>query len=282
MIIICAGPDTYRARKKARALEVGFCVKYDPLARAVERVGIEKTEHVCERLSPLLSAGTLFSTKKFIRADGCLSSAKIAEKKILAEKINKTGADTILVTVEDEAPSKKELDLFHKEAVIVYAFPQLSGKDFQSWVAQEAKQWNISNEIASVIARRTEGDSWLAISEMQKFSANPEQHSGDVLSAIQVESKIFEMTDVLMNKPSGWRARVSAFKDDALGMMYISQLRSLARVQSRHVQGIHPFVQKKMSRVKKVSVSRDFSIVLRAFVSRRKGLAEGNEEETML
>ncbi|MCR4278907.1 MAG: hypothetical protein NUV81_03335 [bacterium] len=282
MLIVCAGPDTYRAREKAKMLEAGFCKKYDPQSHAVERIDISKIEHVREQLFPLLSAGTLFSTKKFIRADGCLSISKTPERKILSEKINKTGVDTILVTVEDEAPSQKVLEAFSKEALIVYSFPILLGKDFKEWVSQEAVRRGVSNDVALQISRCTEGDSWLAMSELQKYSANPMIATEGAMGTTAGDAKIFDITDALIERSPGWRARVSTFKDDAVIMMYLSQLRSLVRVQSGHTKGIHPFVQKKMLRVRVRNVTKDFNASLRAFVSRRKGLAEGNEEETLL
>lgn len=281
MFIICAGPDTYRAREKARELEAGFCKKYDPDGRAVERLAILKPEHVHERLYPLLSGGSLFCEKKFIRADGCYGALKAADRKTFASRVSPTGSSTIIVSVEEDAPSKKAESAFTEGALLVYAYPEMRGATFASWVRAEARKLGVHVSAADHVASQADGDSWWAISELMKFAANPSCDSVKGISS-DTEENIFGISDAVMSGDRDWRTRLAQFGDEQIVTTYLSQLRSFTRIRDGHPQGIHPFIQKKLGKKKVKNLTQKYLRALHAFVSRRKGLLEGREYETLL
>ena len=163
MLIICAGSDTYRAREKARELEVGFRQKYDPDGLAVEKVLINVKEHVKDRLYPLLSAGSLFSSRKFIRADGCLGIFKAVDRKKCLKRLSETDQETIVISVEENEPSKKALEAISKESVVVYAHPVMKTGEF----FKDKKQ----SQVKSYIKRKLESkeDWWMSSEDSIKY-----------------------------------------------------------------------------------------------------------------
>ncbi len=281
MLIVCAGPDTYRAREKARELERAFREKYDPDGRSVERVDIQNAESVKSALLPLLSAGSLFSQQKFIRADGCLAVLKAPEKKKFASRISNTGSDTIIVSVEDEAPSKKVEDLFENKSLHVYVSPEMRGSEFLNWVKVQASERGVELDTAKQVAEYAGGDSWLAITELEKASAHP-SGAHNKIRFTDEQPKIFDVTDRILADSPSWRSYVADLKDEGVVSTLLSQLRAYVRVQSGNDEGIHPYVRKKLSSKRVGHVSQKFLGALRAHVFRRKGLMDGDEYETLL
>jgi len=280
MLIVCAGPDTYRAREKARELEKAFREKYDPEGHAVESVDVSSSDQIHDRLYPLLSSGSLFSSRAFIRCDGSFALLKAKGQKVFVERTS-TSADTIVVTVEPDAPSKKMEEFLKEKGGKVYSFPELKGREYIAWLGQQCDRLSLDRAIATKIAENTEGDSWLAMTELQKYEAYPNRERERV-STQDAEMKIFEITDALLEDKKGWRTRIAEFQDEGVVTTYFSQLRSYCRVQSGSAEGLHPYVQKKLSRMRVTKVSQKILSALRVLVFRRKGLIEDGEYETLL
>src|SRR5262245_59678086 len=98
MLLICAGPDTWRTREKARELQAAFIAKHDPQ-------GVSTNVLPDADFSAILNAlgtSSLFAQKRFIRVNGLFEKLKIADVRALAKRLEADADQSILVTLETE------------------------------------------------------------------------------------------------------------------------------------------------------------------------------------
>jgi hypothetical protein len=276
MIIVCSGPDTYRAREKARELVAAFREKHDPQGLAVETVdGSEGLPLLLSRLA----GGSLFAKKKLIRADGCLEKMKIADVRTLAAKLETDKDSTIILTVEEEAPNDKALETLKAAPLFHYSFVAMTGTTFRTWVRGLAKAMNVDEKTADTIASATDGDSWSALHELEKQAAHP--HPFDMARGA-IDATIFTTADAIMSERAGWRSEVDASKEDGATSVAVGQIKSFIEVRDGYTQTVHPYVARKLSQLRLKNAEGRTAKLLRAFLSSRNGLAAGNESKTLL
>lgn len=276
MILVCSGPDTYSARQKAKLLVEQFRTKHDPSGMATDVVlgDIGAAELVSRIGTP-----SLFAAKRMVRADGCLSRMKAAELKTLSEKLIQLGDQIVFLTVEDDPPTAKILGLFEKAPVHHYSFPRMTGDAFRAWTRVKASADGIDVEKADQIAEMCDGDTWLAITEITKASV----HVQAVGSKDRPDASlnIFELAETAMLRRQSWRNMVDQQADGGFLSILIGQLRSFLRVRDGAADGIHPFVQKKMSHLKPFQSEKRFEDALGAHVASRSGLATDDEAQSL-
>ncbi|MFH2232335.1 MAG: hypothetical protein ABII13_04180 [Patescibacteria group bacterium] len=276
MIIVCSGPDTYRAREKARELVAAFRNKHDSEGLATEI--IDGTEGITALLSRLGSA-SLFVKKKIVRADGCLDKMKFADVRILASKLQADKDNTVILTVEDKEPVKKTLDALKIAPLFHYEHPVQMGYAFKNWVREQAGKFGVDTRTADRIGEYTDGDSWFAMSEIQKQSAN--LHDVDLKKCFG-DASVFDIADAVLSEAKTWRTKLADFKDEGSLNVVLAQMRSYTRADEGFTDGLHPYVVKKM-RVLSVSESeKRFLCTLRAMVLSRSGYSGTNETESIL
>lgn len=276
MIIVCSGPDTYHARQKAKELVEAFRKKHDPPGMATDVVvGELGTAELVSRIG----TPSLFATKRMVRADGCLGRMKAADLKTFSEKLNQLGDQIVFLTVEEEPPTAKVLGLFEKAPLHHYPFVQMTGEMFRAWVRAAGAAEGVSNEKADKIAEIYDGDAWSAMTEISKVAANDEMTAKDEKKYASLN--IFDLAEMAMTKRQSWRFTVERQADGGFLSIFIGQLRSFLRVRDNATDGIHPFVQKKMSRLSVPDSKARLSKVLCAHVASRSGLAT-DEETTAL
>lgn len=276
MLILCSGPDTYRAREKARDLVEAFRAKHDPRGMATDV--IDGNGGIAPLLSRLAGA-SLFSPKKMIRADGCLAKMKIADVRALAAKLQSDKDSTIVVTVEDEVPNSKTLETLKTAPLFHYPFPFQQGAAFRAWVREQALRQGVAQDCADLIAEYTDGDSWFAVQELVKQAAHPQQPPNNR----RLESEnVFDVADAVLMERTGWRDRMDTLEYENAVSIFLSQARSYLRVRDGYVEGLHPYVAKKLSSLRVADAERRMSKILRAFVASRSSLASGNEMENLL
>lgn len=276
MMIICSGPDTYRAREKARDLVAAFRTKHDPRGLSTEVV--DGSEGISLLLSRLAGA-SLFSPKKFIRADGCLAKMKIADVRSLAARLEEDKDHTILLTVEEESPNAKTLEALKIAPLFHYPFVIQSGSAFRAWVRTQATRQGVSEKIADDIAEYTEGDSWFAIQELQKQAANPHEIA---LSTTRNIGSVFDVAEDVLAERQGWRGRLEALEDDNAVSIFLGQSRAYLRVRDGWSEGIHPYAAKKLGSLRVPDAEARMMKLLRAFIGSRSSLSSGNETETQI
>jgi hypothetical protein len=275
MIIVCSGPDTYRAREKARELVAAFRSKHDPHGLATEILdGPVELSTLLSRLS----SGSLFATKKLIRADGCLEKMKIADVRTLAARLAADGDHTIILTLEEEPPNAKTLEALASAPLFHYPFEMQTGALFRAWVRKEAVLHGVSQDVADRVAAYADGDTWLAVHELEKQAVHPQRS----YEAVQGSETIFTVADAILTQRSAWRSLVSLHGDDAATSVALGQSRSFLEVRDGYAESVHPYVAKKLSAARIPSAEERVARLLKGFVASRNGLASGAETETLL
>lgn len=275
MIIVCSGPDTFRAREKARELVAAFRAKHDPQGLSTEVVdGEDGIDAVFSRLG----AASLFSRKRMVRADGILGKLKIADVRKLAEKLKADGDLTVVLTVEADPPLDKALEALKAAKCFHYPHPLLSGATFRAWLRERAEADGVKAVVVDAIADRFEGDSWAAIQELRKQAVYPQP----VEAASEAGGGVFEIAEAAMKQDPGWRRRLALSKDENAMPIVVSQFRSYFRVKDGASRGLHPFVVKKLGWLKAVIHPDRFISILRAHAASRSGLATGEEADALL
>ncbi|MCI0479449.1 hypothetical protein L0Y59_02805 [Candidatus Uhrbacteria bacterium] len=275
MIIVCSGPDTFRARERMRALVDAFRAKHDAEGFSMETVdGSAGLPLLLGRLG----SASLFSRKKLVRADGCLEALKIADIRTLAAKLKSDADATILCTVEESPPNAKTLDALKDAPVHHYPFPTLTGLAFKTWVRERAGQQGLGHRIADEIAECSNGDSWLAVNELQKRAA-----SGTVSDVkITTDSSPYAIADLYIGHGDAWRTPLAQAGTDVPVTLILAQARSCVRVKDDATEGLHPYVVKKMRSVKNSDIMGKFVRSLRALALGRSGYASNDEWKDVL
>lgn len=255
-------------------LERAFREKHDP--QGFSTASLREAE--VDEISQQLGSPSLFSPKRFLRVDGILERSKIADVRQLVKKIAVDADQTILVTIEEEPPTQKILDEFKSVTMHHYPFVLMHGSEFRTWCALRAEQLGIDRKISDTIADRFDGDTWTAEQELQKKSANT---GAPMIEAAGQDESVFVATESYVKGP-GWRKSVEHAGDEGFVPVLLSQVRNAVRIQDGATQGIHPFVVKKMSSIRRTDLKYILIKVARALVAERSGLAQRNENVTLL
>ncbi len=276
MIIVCSGPDTYLAREKAKDLVAAFRAKHDAQGLSIEIIdGSEGLQGLLSRMG----GASLFSTKKLVRADGCLTKLKITEVRSLAARLEMDKDQTILLTVEEEMPNAKTLEALKSAPLFHYPFPTQTGAAFRRFVRELATKHGVSGTIADQIANQTEGDSWQAVQEIAKQAANPHAIESTGGSS---SGSVFEIADAVLTRRQSWRQTLANAEDENAISICLSQTRSYLRVRDGEIEGLHPYVAKKLNALRVTNPEARMEDVLRALYISRTGLGNSTEAETLL
>lgn len=272
MLLVCIGPDGYRAVQRARALEAAFRDKYDANGTSVEHLSSGKAalEDIVERAS----SASLFQPRKFLRADGLLSSCPKAKRELLSLVLKRDPERTIVVCVE-EKPLDKDTSKWLSTLTDVHVneYPLLQGQAFQKWLLEQAKLLGFMNESAVVkLASQCDGDSWATMSELSKLAAG-----GVSERAAASDASHFDLVDRVVSGSTTER-RSTVLKQGAELLNLVQyQYRALLRVLGGEIQGLHPFVVKKLSRGRNAQGETRFAQSLAALMLTRSGLSKEEE-----
>ncbi|MFH1973539.1 MAG: hypothetical protein ABIK13_02945 [Patescibacteria group bacterium] len=276
MIVICSGPDTFRARERMRGLVEAFRTKHDAEGFSMETIDGR------QGLSPLLarlSSASLFTRKKLVRADGCLTKMKIADVRILAAKLKTDGDATILCTLEDDSPDAKALVALKEAPCHLYPFPVMSGREFRLWVRKRAEAEGVTRDVADAIATSAAGDSWIAVNEIAKASAYP---TFVAVNAPTSYSSSFDVVDAYLRESPSWRSTFADALTDASIPLVVSQSRSQARVADSATEGMNPYVIRKMQGIRCLNPAMKLERALQTLVLGRSGYLSGEEWQNTL
>ena len=276
MLILCTGPDTYRARQKAKELEQAFRTKFDPSGYAT----LVDSTLPPEALALQLGTTSLFAPRKFFRRDRLMADISASALKTLAKQLLGDQDNLIVVSVEDGPLDAKTAKALEGLKVVAYPFPALEAKTFEAWCLEEGAKQGVSVIQARAIAAAVPpGDTWLASQEFLKAASNP---MAPLALQEEKELGVFVVADAFVDG-SPWRNLASRLEDSPLAV-FTSQARSAVRVRDGAMQGIHPFLVKKFSQSR--SRARDFAgqirRLLRAQVAQRQYLSQEEELDTLL
>jgi len=278
MLILCIGPDTFRAQAKVRELEVAFKKKYDPSGSSAERVspGKDGVDEVMERANTI----SLFSSHRFLRASNLIGECPKNKQAALAKALARDSDHVIVVSVEDAVPNVTALKPFEKEVKIIkYEFPEQVGVAFDRWVQDIAKVMGIQDDRAiKMIAEETEGDSWYAMNELTKLAAGG---TADVVSSAESPTSYMYADAYLRGQVDQYKFLQDEISSAPLLSLFLSQSRAALRVRDRATEGLHPYMVKKMSALPSQNLEEKFAHTLLALFCQRAGYA-AEDEGTLL
>ena len=277
MLILCIGPDTFRAQRRALELEKAFREKHDPSGSSIERIwsGKGAVDEVIERVN----TGSLFSPRRFLRVSDLLADCPKAKIAALMQAMNRDPEHIIVVDVESEAlASPVQNALMTTEKIIKYEYPLLRGAEFKGWVSQMAQELGMMQDSrVKCLAEGAEGDPWLAWNELLKLRAGGE--SG--VCAPSVEGSIYDVADAWLQG----RGVLSDGENTAgaeLIPIFLNQARMALRVRDGAFEGVHPFVIKKLKNNTISFPEERFARVLLSLFAQRSGLAAEEEPAIIL
>lgn len=278
MLIVCSGADSYRSLEKVGLLVSAYKGKFDSVGSSVEclpsgKVGVEALLSAC-------SAFSLFSSRRFFRADGLISACPKDKRKALLSVLSRDVDETIIVCLEDGDLTTKDLQGFLDLPKFThYTFPYLSSGAFLAWATESAKKMNVTDaRLIRIIADAAFGDSWRFVTELQKVSAGGE--SSLYQSTIPT---VFSVVDSFLESAPSRRSMLRAF-DDAGAFVSVApgQVRSVLLARSGSAKGIHPFVAQKAQRLCIQNESERFRRIAEMFAWSRSGLASAEEVSDIL
>lgn len=275
MLLICSGPDTWRARQKARELVDAFKAKHDKTGFSTEVIVGENLDYVLN----LIGTPSIFCPKRLIRFDGLLDGIKVSGLRILVKRLKEDGENNIILTVEEEQPPTKVLDELKEIKVFQYSFPSIEGAEFTRWCQERAAELGVDSASAKIVADRCHGDSWMAINELGKLSVNKEAPKAE----LEYESgSVYEAVDALFSKQKNWREDIRSRSDDQIPSVALNQAKNAIKVKDGAPIKIPYFAIKKMQGYPKERVVKNFFSALSALVGSRNGLMSQDEIDSLL
>lgn len=277
MLILCIGPDTFRAQKHAELLERAFRDKYDAAGTSVERLSAGKT--AVKEIESRAGALSLFDPKRFLRTRNLLGEIGKKEIPSLSSALAKNTDGVIVVSIEEEVPKADLLKQVEERVKIIkYAFPQQTGAAFQKWLLEEAKTAGVSDEAVRQIAQRFDGDSWRAWNELMKIAA------GGGLSDKESEvASVFQLIEgILKNENNKFQFLSSNDSSKELAAILPSQAITAMRIKDGYTDGVHPFQKQKLSRLALNEVEYTVASSLLSHLLTRRGYTDDVESALLI
>jgi len=275
VLLICSGPDTWRARQKARELLDAFKAKHDKTGFSTEVIIGEDLGYVLS----LIGTPSIFCPKRLIRFDGLLDGVKTSELRMLAKRLKEDGDNNIILTVEEEPPTEKILTELKEIKVFQYPFPLTEGLKFVQWCQDQAKAMDVGKAKATEAANRCQGDSWMAMNELAKLSANENAPWAE----LEYESgSVYEVIDAYFMNKADWREQVRSRSDEQISSVVMNQAKSAIKVKDNAPMKIPYFAVKKMQNYVKTRVAKSVYSGIAALVGSRSGLMVQDEVDSLL
>lgn len=278
MLILCVGPDTFRAQERVRELTNHFVQKYDHAQLSQERLdssGAALVEEVIERLH----TPSLFAPKRLVRVQNLLVDCPKSKQSALKQALARSTDEVILLDREDEPPAEVLLKaLIGDLKVTRYDFPLLQGEAFRAFVEQLGKRFAYDRpEILARIADEAQGDSWMAWNELLKCVAGGERGT-----QAQGERSLYDLADAFLQARPEWRLELAQVAQTAAAMnAFLGQVRALLRVRDGAAQALPSFIVRKLQRWNVDPQTEErFARLLLYYLLQRSGY--GSEEEVSL
>jgi hypothetical protein len=273
MLILCIGPDTFRAQRKANELEKAFREKYDVAGSSVERLPLGKAaaDEIVERAHTM----SLFTPRRFLRTANLLNELPAAKIKNVTRALSGDQESTIVVSIEEEMPKAKILEELKEIKIIKYDFTEERGARFSALVEEWANELMIKDQaLIKRVAEVAEGDSWLAWGELSKIAAGGTSE----LALPSYKRTMFDFADAFLRQESN-RYNVLEDQEDSHAFLatFLSGARSFLRARDRATEGLHPYVVKKMMSLRAVQVERALGKALLGHQAVRSGLGSDGE-----
>lgn len=278
MLILCVGPDTFRAQERVRELTAHFVQKYDTEQISVERLDASGATLV-DQLIERMHTSSLFTPRRFLKTQNLLAECPKGKQAVLQSALARSTDETIVVNREDEVPSEALLRATIGDRKMTrYDFPLLIGEAFVTFVIQLGRRLGHEDPLMlRKIAERTPGDSWAAWNEVSKCAA------GGTLDVMREEvESLYDLADAFLQARPEWRTGFSQVAQTHQAMQaFLGQIRALLRVRDGATQTLPSFIVRKLQswRLDARTEERFARIILYYFLQRS---GYGNEEEATL
>jgi DNA polymerase III delta subunit len=271
MLVICAGPDSFRARLKYRDLVLAYKKKYDEKGDTVESLPLD---NLYEAVLSKLGNQTLFASKKLLVCEGLMSKLTAKQASNLRDAIYRDGDITVVIDYEEKAPKATAIKSFEEKELYVYAHEMAKGTELNKIVADLCKRYGVEVTLVPSLIQRYQSDLWAIDTALQMIRVLDKQtvESGDV----QIDN-MFGLVDKLLKNQKSWIGQYTAFDINAILSSTVSQMRTWHMAQEGMAKGAHPFVQRKLSGMRIKDADFRFQQFLKTFYGSRNSLAAGDE-----
>lgn len=270
--MVCAGPDTFQALKKAQELERAYREKYDPSGVSIERLSeMKPLDAIRARMG-----GGLFAQKSFLRATGLVASWKKTDWPQAIEVFARDVDGTIVVTLEEDLSPEHEAMITAWPKAKIYRHTALSGTAFFTWAEAIAKTQGIAWDAdLRQFASSIEGDGWSFWNALPRWKA-----TGTFPEAVIEATSPFARAEQYLKEESRERAFIGV--EDELSGLLVQQARQALRIVAGAPDPRMPaFAQRKWQRLSPAQQARlkvRFAQAAKGLTRQRQGLLKEGEE----
>jgi len=272
MLIICTGPETFLARQKVRDLVSAYRQKHDPSGTSIEN--LEQETSLQDALAKLGNLG-LFAAKKLLKYENLLAGITASQIKQLSKALISDANQTIVLTYEDKAPTKKTLESFPKELLFVYQYEELNNQELAKWIVERCRHYGLTSNPSQELIRLHGSNLWAIETSLQMLRALGDMDLID--RTHEAENQVFSVIDDYFKQNQTWREKASTLDAAELLPLLMSQLLNWHKIKFDQAQGVHPFVQKKLSSAKLIDAEEKTLDVMRALYASRSSLSQNQE-----
>ncbi len=273
MLIICTGPDTFRARLKFRDLILAYKTKFDQQGKSIEYL---TSEDLFDRVSSALTHQSLFASKRMLVCDGLFERITSKQIEKLGNNIRKDGDFTIVLNYEEKMPKENLLKLFKEKELFIYKHEPAKNEELNKIVADLCKSYDVKTDIIPFLIQRYQNDLWAIDTALQVIRISKKEGLFKSKGKSKVDN-IYAVADYLLAGKSDWLQYIDTFDPQSILSTILPQMRTWHMVRDGLGKKAHPFVQKKLSGIKIKNPDEKLLILLRALYSSRNSLASGDE-----
>ncbi|MDF1497127.1 MAG: hypothetical protein P1P90_03640 [Patescibacteria group bacterium] len=273
MLIICAGPDSFRARLKYRDLVGAYKKKYDEKGSTVEHL---PSDNLYETLLSKLSNQSLFASKKLLVCEGLFQKLTAKQASNLRDAVYRDADISVVIDYEDKEPKATAVKSFQEKELFVYAHELAKGAELNKIVKDLCKRHGVAETRIPSLIQRYQSDLWAIDTALQVLSAMEDGDLGDDANLTQTDN-MFVLVDLLLMNKASWMGQYTAFDINGILNSTVSQMRTWHMAKEGMAKGAHPFVQKKLSGMRIKDADKRFLQFLKTFYASRNSLATGDE-----
>jgi len=272
MLIICSGPDSFRARLKYRELVLAYKQKYDEKGTTIEQL---EGDNLYETLLSKLANQSLFASKKLVLCSGLFQKLTAKQASNLREAVFRDGDISVVIDFEEKPPKETALKSFQEKELFVYTHEMARGTELNKIVADLCKRYKVDQRLAVPLIQKYQSDLWAIDTALQVLSVFEQADLGE--KGFTAMDNLFAVVDMVLSGDNKWLRHANNFEPQSILSAILSQMRTWHMVQEGLAQGAHPFVQKKLSSLKIADADNKLLNQLRAFFASRQSLASGDE-----
>jgi hypothetical protein len=273
MLIICTGPDTFRARLKFRDLILAYKNKYDDKGSTIENL---QPNDIFSQLNERLSSQSLFASKKMLICEGLMQQVTPKQTEKLSLALKKDADITVVLDYEDKAPKESLLKAFQEKELFIYKHEPAKGTELNKIVMDLCRRSGVKADVVPSLIQRYQSDLWAIDTALQVMRVSDSTDIADAQGEHKVDN-VFAVADLILTGRKDWLKYISVYDPQAVLSTALPQMRTWHMVQDGLGKKAHPFVQKKLSSLKIKNPDEKLLNLLRAMYSSRNSLATGDE-----